>query len=79
LDSDLSEINEVAVHNLNALEKWLAKGKCHMAKVFALHKLNNNDISRQHGPYKKKGTVQSKRTQQHNKKMEWDWTAKMKS
>jgi hypothetical protein len=48
LDSDLSEINKVAVHNLNAMEKWLAKGKCRMAKLFALHKLNNNDTLRQH-------------------------------
>ena len=68
--------NDVPVHDLNGLEKWLAKGKKQMAKLFGL---SSSDKTTQRGPYKKKGTVQSIRTQQHNKKKQRDWTAKMQN
>ena len=77
--SHLSEDNDVPVHDLNGLKKWLTKGKKQLAKLFALGGLSgSNDRTKQWGPYKKKGTVQSVQTQQHNKKKDRDWAAKMK-
>jgi hypothetical protein len=72
--SQLSVDNDVLVHDLNGIEKWLAKGKKQMAKLFGL---SSSDKTMQRGPYKKKGTVQSIQAQQHNKKKHQDWTAKM--
>ena len=63
------------MHDLNGLEKWLTKGKKQSAKLFVL---SGNGRAKQQGPYKKKGAVQSVRTQQHYKKKNWDWAAKMK-
>lgn len=76
--SNLSENNDVPVHDLNGLQKWLAKGKKQLAKLFASHGSTSSSGSKQRGPYKRKGTLQSVRTQQHNKKTEHDWAAKMK-
>jgi len=77
--SHLSEYNDVPVHDLNGLKKWLTKGKKQLAKLFALGGLSgSNDRTKQWGPYKKKGTVQSVQTQQHNKKKDWDQAANMK-
>ena len=73
--SHLSEDNDAPVHDLNGLEKWLTKGKKQLAKLFGL---SENGRTKQRGPYKKKGTVQSVWTQQHNKKKDRDWAAKMK-
>jgi len=49
-----------------------------LAKSFVLGGLSGNGRTKQWGSYKKKGTLQSVQTQQHNKKMDWDWAAKMK-
>jgi hypothetical protein len=76
--SHLSKDNDVPVYDLNGLEKWLTKGKKQLAKSFVLGGLSGNGSTQQWGPYKKKGTVQSVQTQQHNKKKDWDWAAKMK-
>jgi len=68
----------VSIHNLNGLQKWLAKGKKRLAQFFASQSSIYSE-GRQRGPYKKKGTVQSLRTQQHNRKKERDWTEKMRN
>src|SRR5882672_8505097 len=75
--SHLLEDNDVPVHDLNGLKKWLAKGKKQLAKLFVSGGLSGNGRTKQWGPYKNKGTVQSVLTQQHNKKKDQDWAAKM--
>ena len=76
--SHLSEDNDASVHDLNGLKKWLTKGKKQLAKLFVSGGLSENGRTKQWGPYKKKGTVQSVWTQQHNKKKDRDWGVKMK-
>lgn len=66
------------MHDLNSLEKWLTKGKIQLAKLLVLGGLSGNGGTKQREPYKKKGTMQSVQTQQHNKKKDQDWAAKMK-
>ena len=66
------------IHDLNGLQKWLAKGKKKLAQFFAFQSSIDSDGGHQ-GPYKKKGTVQSLWTQQHNRKKERDWTEKMRN
>jgi hypothetical protein len=68
----------VSIHDLNGLQKWLTKGKKRLAQFFAFRSSIYSE-GRQRGPYKKKGTVQSLRTQQHNRKKERDWTEKMRN
>src|SRR5882672_2632693 len=70
--SELSEDNDVLIHNMNGLQKWLTKGKKRLAQFFASWSSIYSE-GRQRGPYKKKGTVQSLRTEQHNRKKERDW------
>ena len=74
----LSKDNDVPVHDLNGLKKWLTKGNKQLAKLFVLGGLSGNGRTKQWGSYKNKGTVQSVWTQQHNKKKDRDWAAKMK-
>ena len=76
--SHLLEDNDAPVHDLNGLKKWLTKGKKQLANLFVSGGLSENGRTKQRGPYRKKGTVQSVRTQQHNKKKDRDWAAKMK-
>ena len=66
------------MHDLNGLEKRLAKGKKQLAKLFGLGGLSGNGGTKQRGPYKKKSTMQSVWTKQHNKKKDRDWAVKMK-
>jgi hypothetical protein len=53
-------------------------GKKQLAELFVLGGLSGNGRTKQRRPYKKKGIVQSVRTQQHNKKKNRDWAAKIK-
>ena len=76
--SHLLEDNDAPVHDLNGLKKWLTKGKKQLANLFVSGGLSENGRTKQWGPYRKKGTVQSVQTQQHNKKKDRDWAAKMK-
>ena len=76
--SYLSKDNDAPVHDLNGLKKWLTKGKKQLAKLFVSGGLSENGRTKQWGPYKKKGTVQSVWTQQHNIKKDRDWAVKMK-
>jgi len=63
---------------MNGLQKWLTKGKKRLAQFFASWSSIYSE-GRQRGPYKKKGTVQSLRTEQHNRKKERDLTEKMRN
>ena len=65
--SHLLEDNDVPVHGLNGLEKWLTNGKKQLAKLLVLGGLLGNGRTKQWGPYKKKGTVKFVWIQQHNK------------
>jgi len=68
----------VPIHDLNGLQKWLAKGKKKLAQFFAFQNSIDSEGGHQ-GPYKKKGTVQSLQTQQHNRKKKRDWIEKMRN
>ena len=76
--SQLSEDNEGPIPDLNELEKWLAKVEENHKKWLSRNLLNSSQGKLQ-GPYKKKGTVQSLQTQQHNRKKARDWTVKMQN
>jgi hypothetical protein len=79
--SDLSEDNDVPAHeNLNGLLTWLADGKKRLrAKLGGLASQVQPTVKKLRGPYRLKGTEQSKRTKQHHAKQERDAFAKARA
>ena len=66
------------IHNQIGLEKWFVKEAKTWVRLFPKNHVGSLKDKHQ-GPYKKKGTIQSLWTQQHNCKKEKDWTKKMRT
>jgi hypothetical protein len=62
---------------MNTLERWLKNGSKRIEALFKSQETGSSTSS-QRGPYKTKGTTQSKRTQQRHAKDAQDWTKKMR-